>query len=93
MTNNNEKFVVDSNKKEKETMLTTIDNPFSPFKQFDEWLMFDTEKKYFTYNYVDRIANTNESMTEDEKELAIQSAFKEIVAYNPDLYIIVQDDR
>ena len=31
---------------EKECMLTTIDNPFDPFEQFDEWLMFDKQKGY-----------------------------------------------
>ena len=27
-------------------MLTTVDNPFNPFKDFDSWLMFDNEKGY-----------------------------------------------
>lgn len=93
MIKTKEEFVVNSFDKTKETMLTTIDNPFCPFTQFDEWLMFDTEKKYFTYNYVDRIAKTNETMTEDEKETAIDEAFKEIVLHNPELYVIVQDPR
>ena len=29
--------------------LTTIDNPFDPSKDFDSWLMFDTEKDYNIY--------------------------------------------
>lgn len=27
-------------------MLTTIDNPFNPFTQFDEWFAYDNEKGY-----------------------------------------------
>jgi len=27
-------------------MLTTFDNPYDPFTQFDKWLLFDMEKGY-----------------------------------------------
>lgn len=31
-----------------EVMLTTEDNPFDPFTQYDEWYAFDYEKGYHT---------------------------------------------
>ena len=27
-----------------ETTITTFDNPFDPFEQFDSWFLFDCEK-------------------------------------------------
>ena len=30
--------------------LTTFDNPYNPFTQFAEWLLFDNSKDYFTLN-------------------------------------------
>ena len=33
---------------ESEYMLTTIDNPFNPFTNFDDWYAFDTSKGYNT---------------------------------------------
>ena len=44
-----------------EYMLTTIDNPYSPFTQFDEWLEFDTLKGYNTCGYLARVAKTSSS--------------------------------
>lgn len=29
-----------------ECALTTIDNPYNPFTQFDDWFMFDIEHNY-----------------------------------------------
>ena len=49
-------------------MLTTIDNPFDPFEQFDSWFLFDVEKGYNTCSRLDRIAKTSDSMSEKEKE-------------------------
>ena len=31
--------------------ITTFDNPFNPFTQFTEWLLFDKEKGYTTCEY------------------------------------------
>ena len=36
-------------------MLTTIDNPYDPFSQFDDWLAFDEGKGYFTCEYLARM--------------------------------------
>ena len=49
-------------------MLTTNDNPFNPFNQFDSWFMFDVEKGYNSCAYLSRIAKTSEQMSDDENE-------------------------
>ena len=33
-----------------EYMLSTIDNPFNPFTQWDDWLRYDEDKKYYFKN-------------------------------------------
>ena len=45
-------------------MLTTIDNPFDPFDQFDEWYAFDTQKGYYSCDYVARLAYTSPELSE-----------------------------
>lgn len=62
--------------------LTTIDNPFNPFTQWDEWNRFDEDKKYFTNNYLARIARTSDDMSEEEYNNAIDDAIEEIVKFN-----------
>ena len=37
-------------------MITTIDNPYNPFTQFDEWYAFDEGKGYCTSGYLARIS-------------------------------------
>lgn len=64
------------------TMLTTADNPFDPFTQFDEWQMFDEAKGYNTCAYLARIAKTSDELSETDQNLAIQSAIDEIVRIN-----------
>lgn len=63
-------------------MLTTIDNPFDPFEQFDSWFLFDVEKGYNTCSRLDRIAKTSDSMSEKEKEEAMNEAIDEIIKYD-----------
>ena len=50
----------------KEFMLTTFDNPYDPFTQFDEWFHFDMEKGYNSCEYLARISRTSEELSEND---------------------------
>lgn len=63
-------------------MLTTIDNPFSPFTQWDEWKRYDEDKKYYTCSYLARIAKTSDDLSEVDYNKAIDDAIEEIVSLN-----------
>lgn len=62
-----------------ECMLTTIDNPYNPFEQFESWFLFDTEKEYNSSSYLARIANLTDDMSENEKDVEIERAIDEII--------------
>ena len=63
-----------------EYMLTTIDNPYNPFKQFDSWFLFDVEKGYNTCAYLDRIARTSDQLYEAENDEELERAMNEIIS-------------
>lgn len=58
--------------------LTTIDNPYDPFDQFTEWMLYDEEKGYHSTSYLGRIARTSDE--ENDKE--IERAIDEIIKYD-----------
>ena len=62
-----------------ETMLTTFDNPFDPFEQFNEWFLYDVEKGYNTCSYLARIVNDSNEMSEKESNEATEKAIDEII--------------
>ena len=64
-------------------MLTTIDNPYNPFEQFDLWLLFDKEKGYNTCEYLARIVNLTNDMSEKEIEVATDKAIDDIIVNDP----------
>ena len=64
------------------SMLTTIDNLYDPFTQFDEWYAFDEEQGYHTCGYLARIAKSSDELSEADEELAIETAINEIVELN-----------
>lgn len=66
----------------KECMITTFDNPYDPFTQFNHWFLFDTEKGYNTCAYLDRIAKVSEEFSDEENNLAIERAIDEIIKYD-----------
>ena len=63
-------------------MLTTIDNPFNPFTQFDSWFLFDVEKGYNSCSRLARFARTSEQLTEKENDEEIERAIDEIIKYD-----------
>ena len=67
--------------------LTTVDNPFDPFTQFDSWFQFDVEKGYYSCSRLARVAELSDDMTEQEVSEAIGSASDTIIKYDiTDMY-------
>lgn len=62
--------------------LTTIDNPFNPFEEFDSWFLFDEEKGYRSCAYLGRIARTSDELSDEENEIEIERAIDEIIKYD-----------
>ena len=63
----------------KQSMLTTVDNPFDPFEQFSSWFLFDVEKGYTSCGKLARIANVSESMSETEFNNEIDLAIDKLI--------------
>lgn len=64
------------------SMLTTIDNPFDPFTQFDSWLQYDEEKGYHTCQFLAKISKASSEMSEEDYEYWNNLAIDEIVKFN-----------
>ena len=62
--------------------LTTFDNPYNPFTQFQKWFLFDTEKGHNSCAYLARTARTSDEFTEEENEKEIERAIDEIIQYD-----------
>ena len=62
--------------------LSTIDNPFNPFDDFNSWFLFDIEKGYNSCGYLARIANLTPSQTEKESNEEIERAIDEIIQFD-----------
>ena len=59
--------------------LTTVDNPYDPFTQWDEWYAFDTMHGYGTCSYLARVAKTSDQLTPMENYRIIENAIDEII--------------
>lgn len=63
--------------------ITTFDNPFNPFTQFTEWLLFDKEKGYNTCEYLARIAKVEDNLSQQEYNRAVEQAIDSIIETDP----------
>lgn len=63
--------------------LTTIDNPYDPFNQFDAWFQFDEGKGYHSCAYLARIARTSDQLSSVENEQEVERAIDDIIKHNP----------
>jgi hypothetical protein len=63
-------------------MLTTVDNPFNPYTDYDAWYAYDRAQGYDTPGYLARIAHVSLELSEADLSLAIGQAIDEIVSEN-----------
>lgn len=75
-------------------LLTTRDNPYNPFTQWDEWLGFDTLKGHNTLSLLGRMVITSDAFSENEEDDAYHQAVMDIIASDPlGLYKRVKRDE
>lgn len=63
-------------------MLTTVDNPYNPFTQFDEWQAYDHGKGYYTCEYLARIAPTSIELSDEENDFLLNDAINSIIYHD-----------
>jgi len=72
---------------ERKVGITTIDNPFDYFEDFNNWFLFDIEKGYYTCNKIARLSKTFEGMSEKEEIEEVERAIDRLVEIDPlDIY-------
>lgn len=77
---------------DRDCMLTTIDNPFNPFTQWDSWLRFDRDNGYYTNEYLARVADVDVIMSDNQIRSTIREAMKDIVENNPtNMWVLVYE--
>lgn len=92
--NGNNSNVIEHSDTTKRVMLTTLDNPYDPFTQYDLWYAFDVNNGYNSCSYIARIAKVPEDLNEFDDTPAVNQAIDEIVKYNINgLYVKVEEGK
>jgi hypothetical protein len=74
-------------------MLSTIDNPHSPFDDYPAWLAYDQASGYNSGGFLARIAMASHQQSDADYDLAIEEAVDEIVKENVlGIFIKVEKD-
>ena len=63
----------------KGVLLTTTDNPFDPFEQFEDWINYDIVNGYYTCQKIDRLSIVSDSLSEGENLESIDDAMNELI--------------
>lgn len=62
--------------------LTTDDNPYDPFVQFDDWFAFDRQKGYNSCEFLGALAYSSPELSAIDQQLSIEQAIDSIVELN-----------
>ena len=66
-----------------EYFITTSDNPFNYFDDFDNWQQFDEDNNYYTLSYIARVRDTYpESLDSEEENEIMNQVFNDIIELN-----------
>jgi len=65
-----------------EYMLSTIDNPYNPFTNFDDWFAYDERQGYHTLAYLARVTYQSNELSETDQNVEYNRAIEEVVQLN-----------
>lgn len=74
---------------EKDSMLTTFDNPFNPFTEFDRWWKEDLLLGHNCCGLLANESNVSDVASDEVNDKAINEAMERIVKREPMIYKIV----
>lgn len=63
-------------------MLTTVDNPFDPWSDYDEWLAYDEDHEYYSNELLARVVHSSDDISDADQSVAIENGIKEIISEN-----------
>ena len=63
--------------------LTTSDNPYSPFDDWDKWYQFDESHGYHSCSLLARVAKDSAGLPPSENDLIVEQAIDLIVRHLP----------
>lgn len=63
----------------KEVRVTTSDNPYNPFTEWDDWFMFDLNQGYHTCERIASIAPTSSQLSVSENNSIIEEAIDQLI--------------
>lgn len=69
----------------REVMITTDDNPFDPFTQFDEWYTEDMTRGYNTCGILAAISSTSPALSEQTNTDLVEFAMDEMIRLFPEV--------
>lgn len=65
-----------------EHMLSTDDNPFNPWTEFEQWLTWDISNGYNSLSLLGRMVKTSDELPQEVQDQDGEAAILEIVADN-----------
>ena len=59
--------------------ITTEDNPFDPFTEWNEWYFYDLSKGYSTCERLDRLAKTSSELSDEINDEELNDAIDQSI--------------
>lgn len=63
----------------KDICITTVDNPFNPITNFEDWYAYDRLKGYYTCERLASIAKCSDDLSDETNEEILKEAYKELI--------------
>lgn len=70
-------------KANEQVMITTLDNPYNPFTQYDEWYALDEARGYHSAGLLARYVYSSDELSDLDQALAIAQGIDELLSENP----------